>query len=94
MRVSSTWQEANLTVQTLPGVGGYTGAQALLQVLYGVFGGEVAACFTPSFAAVRSTSSVRCSALTSLMPEVMMVISRILDDARRDDLLWDLFGGG
>ena len=50
MRDSSTWQEANLTVQTLPGVGGYTGAQALLQVLYGVFGGEVAACFTPSFA--------------------------------------------
>ena len=51
MRDSSTWQEANLTVQTLPGVGGYTGAQALLQVLYGVFGGEAAACFTPSFAA-------------------------------------------
>ncbi|EOD20504.1 hypothetical protein EMIHUDRAFT_208389 [Emiliania huxleyi CCMP1516] len=50
VRDSSTWQEANLTVQTLPGVGGYTGAQALLQVLYGVFGGEVAACFTPSFA--------------------------------------------
>ena len=46
VRRSATWQEANVTVQTLPGVGDYTGAQALLQVLFGVFGGAAPSCFT------------------------------------------------
>ena len=49
VRSSGSWQEVNLTVQTLPGVGGYTGAQALLQVFYGVFAGDAAACFTAAF---------------------------------------------
>lgn len=49
VRRGATWQEANLTVQTLPGVGDYTGAQALLQVLFGVFGGDATLCFTAAF---------------------------------------------
>ena len=49
VRSSTTWQEANVTVQTLPGVGDYTGAQALLQVLFGVYEGDAAACFTDHF---------------------------------------------
>jgi hypothetical protein len=35
--------------QQLDGVGNYTGAQALLQLLHGVFRGDAAKCFTPTF---------------------------------------------
>lgn len=37
---AETWEEANNVIQLMPGVGPYTGAQALCTLLYGVFGGD------------------------------------------------------
>jgi len=46
---TTTWQEVNELVQTVPGAGPYTAAQSLLELLHGVYESNPALCFGQSF---------------------------------------------